>query len=285
MSCCILREDPVHLRPIRPPKIMKKPHRRLHRFYSPHPLKQAGQTLLMTPAESLHMTQSLRLGSSDLCLLFDPSSTESLAQIRSVTSEGKVEIEVVEILEPNQNTPLYYLRVFVGIPQKGKMDYLIEKAQECGVDEVFPMETERTVVKMSASNKDKVVSRWNRITLQAAKQSGSLKLSQIHKPQKFDQITHHFPPEDACAVFHPVAGAIAFNEWVQSLKHDKIETAQNPPVPPFLNLFIGPEGGFAEGEIHQLIQLKAQVVTLGKTIMKVDTAFVGIIAALRMLGY
>ena len=213
----------------------------------------------------------MRLEAGESCLVTDGHGREAQARILDFGKDGQARlfIEKISVRAPGNSL---VIRAFPALPQKGKMDDLIEKAQELGVDEILPVETRRTMVKMSHASWPRVESRWTRIAQEAAKQSGSLRLLQIHGPVLFEKALKGLGEKEQAAVFDPRDPAGPFRPWALGLK---------PELP--VSLFWGPEGGFTEEELALARSRGASIVKLTDTILKVDTAFLGVISALRFL--
>ena len=164
--------------------------------------------------------------------------------------------------------------------QKGKNDLLVEKAQELGADEFFPIFSDRCEVKIPGDRISKTADRWRRIAVEASKQSGVLKTVKITEPKMFARAVESLGPEDALVVFHPGPDSPAFMKWAEAFR---VRTNDFKS----LNVLIGPEGGFTDEEIGRALSCRAGentwVVGLGDTVLKADTAFVGVLSALRFL--
>jgi 16S rRNA (uracil1498-N3)-methyltransferase len=134
---------------------------------------------------------------------------------------------------------------------------------------------------MAEAEKIKVSERWKRIAQEAAKQSGSLRLVDVRKPLEFGDALHSIPSTEKIIVFHPSERTLHFKDWIEKLCHCSKEAPHGASVP--LHLFFGPEGGFSETEMKMFEDCGSQSVSLGSHILKVDTAFLGVISALRLL--
>ena len=220
------------------------------------------------------MQEVIRLEKGDKCLLIDGAGRSAEARVSGQTSEGLISL-IVEKLDPlNQSAPPLKLRLYSSLLQKGKMDGLVEKAQELAVDEIIPLETKHTVLKMDEHAKMKVLLRWNKISQAAAKQSGVSRLVKIGSPQKFEKAAAAVPENERAVIFHPSEKAQPFSAWIRELSSGET-----------LHLFLGPEGGFSETEAAAFMEGpgKRNLVSLGETLLKADTAFIGIVSALRFL--
>ncbi len=166
------------------------------------------------------------------------------------------------------------LRIYPALLQKGKIDGLVEKAQELAVEEICPLETKHTVLKMDGNAKIKVLGRWQKIAQAAAKQSGVSRLVNIQSPQKFEKAVAEVPENESAVLFHPCEKAEAFKDWARGLTPGET-----------LHLFLGPEGGFSDSEVafFSARHGKKNIVQLGETLLRADTAFIGVVSALRFL--
>jgi 16S rRNA (uracil1498-N3)-methyltransferase len=173
------------------------------------------------------------------------------------------------------------LRVFPVMLRKGKTDLLVEKAQELGVCEFCAITSEHCEVRIVPEKTGKIVERWNRIAREASKQSGSLKLLRIEAPRSFREAIESISEEEPVVIFHPGPDSLPFPQWLEEVQGPRGKIGA-------LNLFIGPEGGFSEDEIRWVKwhrkEKNLRLVGLGGVLFKADTAFVGIVAALRFSG-
>ncbi len=194
------------------------------------------------------------------------------ARVSDETAKGQVSL-VLETLSSSSSASLT-LHVYPALLQKGKSDGLIEKAQELRVQSLTPLETKHTVLKMDEEAKIKVMLRWKKIAQEAAKQSGSAKLADLRPPQKFEKALAGLPENEQAVLFHPSGKAQSFAEWAGGISEGES-----------LHLFIGPEGGFSDAEAETFLAGggKRKIVELGDTLLKADTAFIGIVSSLRFL--
>ncbi len=248
--------------------------RRPRRFFSPEALESPGQTLCLSKEESRHLQEVIRLEKGDKCLLIDGAGRSAEARVSDRTSQGLIALVVEKMNPQNQSSPMLKLRLYPALLQKGKTDILVEKAQELAVDEIIPLETKHTVLKMEEHAKIKVLLRWNKIAQAAAKQSGVSRLVKIASPQKFEKAAADVPANERAVLFHPSEKARPFGAWVRELSSGET-----------LHLFLGPEGGFSEAEAAAFMGAagKRDMVELGETLLRADTAFIGIVSALRFL--
>lgn len=251
--------------------------RHLRRFYYAKILPPPGQTVVLSPEESRHLKSIIRLKEGDECLLTDSQGQEAVAVVLSFPAGNAAELRIVSEISA-QKHPAMYIRIFQAMPRHGKVEFLIQKGQELGLDEFRPLATDRTTVKIAAGRETSKMERWNRIAREAAKQSGAAVPLRIEPPVSLREAVSAIPEGAEVALFHPSGDAADFPLWFEGLN---AKTS--------LNLFFGPEGGFSGEEVDFLSKHAAaskwsfNTVRLGERILKSDTAFTAVLGALRLL--
>ncbi len=157
-------------------------------------------------------------------------------------------------------------------PKKGKFEFIIEKCTELGVDEIIPLKTKRTQVIFSADRMRVKLSRFEAVAVNAAKQSQRTKVPHIYPMTSLPQVLKTLDP-DGVHLFpslhnHPKSIAEVL------LKVDKQKS---------VTLFIGPEGDFTPDELDLAIQHGCVPVSLGDTVLKVETAAIAAVAFVKFL--
>lgn len=193
-------------------------------------------------------------------------------KIRIFNGQGETYQIIVEKIEKNslkgkilhrfteQPAP-FSIHLFSGVIKGSKMEFLLEKTTEVGVREITPLITRRTIVKIKdASSK---INRWQKIVLMASEQSEQVFLPKVDPPTTFPEALKKISPTD-------------FN--ILAWEEEKTKTLRQAiaPLPSAgegnINIFIGPEGGFAPEEVALARRAGCQIVTLGKNILKAETA-------------
>jgi 16S rRNA (uracil1498-N3)-methyltransferase len=152
-----------------------------------------------------------------------------------------------------------------------KMDWLIQKAVELGVHEIWPLQTEHAVVKIRPEEAGKKAARWQAIALAACKQSGNPWMPRIAPVRDLGEVLAALPPGGACF------GALQADAVPLPVFFGRLRREHCPQVA----LFIGPEGDFSAGEIATLLSAGVQPVTFGPVVFRVETAAVFILSALQ----
>jgi 16S rRNA (uracil1498-N3)-methyltransferase len=212
---------------------------------------QIGNIPLPAP-EAHHVRDVLRLTVGINVELFDSSGNVGLASISHVDSESVV--VKVERIEQPATAGRFRLTVASAVPKSDRADWMIEKLSELGVDRFIPLATARSVVLPSGKNK---IERWERIAVEAAKQShrsGVMEISPLTDLRAAIQAT----PHGFC--LSTATGALPIAKSVEGSTE--------------ITIFIGPEGGWADDELTAMAKANFAAVSLTRTILRVETAAV-----------
>lgn len=173
--------------------------------------------------------------------------------------------------DENLTEPDLKVTLFQGLPKADKMDLIVQKCIEIGVNEIVPVITERCISKINtdkdAQNK---VSRWQKIGLEAAKQSNRGVVPQICAPMKFNEAVNLASKFDLSVIPYEKESSNGLKAIVS--RCSAVKTA---------SIFIGPEGGFSEQEIQLAESNGINKLTLGPRILRTETA--GIVALSLMM--
>lgn len=226
--------------------------------------------LLFSGRDAHRISNVLRLKEGDELIVFDGKERECLCVV-SRSSKGSVEVVVKKMLKREQGAaPPCRITLAVALPKKAKMDFIVEKAVELGAALIIPMTTERTIVKLSGDKIRKKVERWNKIAQGAAEQSGRLHLTQVEELRSFEEVLQDTADYELKMIF-------CINEKRESLK-----TLLPAERPKDILVLIGPEGDFTADEVRRAAKARCKLASLGRTVLKVDTAA---LAALSILMF
>lgn len=183
-------------------------------------------------------------------------------------SEQLVRAQIVEEMSATELPCKVYL--FQGLPKNDKMELIIQKAVELGVYQVIPVAMKRCVVKLDDKKAASKITRWQGIAEAAAKQSKRGIIPQITKVMTFAQALEYSSTAQVRLVPYELAeGMDRTREIIE-----QIQPGQDIAV------FIGPEGGFDEDEIGKAIEAGMQPITLGKRILRTETAGMTVLSIL-----
>jgi len=158
------------------------------------------------------------------------------------------------------------ITLYQGLPRQERMDLVVQKASELGVQAIIPVNMDRSILKIDDKNESKKIDRWNKIAKEACSQSGRQKLSIVSRPVNFKNIIENIEKYDIVLLPYE-------NEKVVSLK-EALKTFSNKESKSLnIAVIIGPEGGFSDSEISSICNISnVKVVTLGKRILRTETA-------------
>ena len=211
-----------------------------------------------------HIGLVLRLSVDDKIILFNGDGVDYLSEIVEIQKK-KINIKIIEKNNINRESVLS-LHLGQAISRSEKMDWVIQKAVELGVNEITPIITQYTVAKASPQK----LEHWKKIIISACEQCGRNKIPVLHAPLSLSTWMQQNKIQ---------LGIIFDPEAELSLKN--IDCLGNPQVPVYL--LIGPEGGFNSDEIKLAEQYKLQAVKLGNRILRTETAAIAAISALQVL--
>ena len=161
------------------------------------------------------------------------------------------------------------ITLFQALPKADKMELIIQKCTEIGVCEYVPVSTERAVVKIDKSKSAKKVERWQKIAESAAKQSGRGIIPDVKDVMSFDEAIKMAKILDGAIIPYELEEERGIKEFAKGFEGKSI------------GIFIGPEGGFSKNEIEKAVSEGIMSVTLGRRILRTETA--GIVASAVLL--
>lgn len=237
----------------------------MDRFYIPAEQWLDPADVLSLPSEEAHHCHRvMRKDVGATIELFDGEGRSATAKILS-SSKSEVQVKVTSL--PEQQLKIRPQLVLCQAVPKGKnMELIVQKAVELGVAEIIPLLTERTIVKAEVKHREK----WQRIALEACKQCGQNWLPKVHEPTTFKKWISENPSQQG------ITASLA--EGAQPLAQ-AIKTLQGTTEP--LNFLVGPEGDLSPEEVDQATQTGLVPITLGKIILRVETATLYGISVLR----
>ena len=214
-----------------------------------------------------HMEHVLRLRAGESFVVCDGRGTDYVCRLTRYASK-QAYAEVAEVM-PNTAEPLFPVVLFQGIPKADKMEMIIQKAVELGVTKIVPVSMERCVVKLGGKEAAKV-ERWQKIAESAAKQSHRGCVPVVEMPVTLAQGIAETQMLSCRAVAYE-------NEKTHGLREYLSARAKTECTG--FGIFIGPEGGLAPEEIARLESAGIAPVSLGRRILRTETAGLYALAA------
>jgi len=226
------------------------------RFHAP-PTAFTHQTVTLTTDEARHLRDVLRLKPGDEVYVFDGIGHEFRCTVSS-TNRDSAELHIEAEVEPAMPESQLQLNLCVALLKGEKFDLVVQKATELGVTKLTPLITRYADIHLrDAADATKRVARWQRIALEAAKQSGRAFVPEISLPVTFEAALEI---EGARVMFSERGG-----ETFESLNQANSMTA-----------LVGSEGGWADEEIEAARARKFHIVTLGGRILRAETAAIAV---------
>ncbi len=216
-----------------------------------------GHVLRMKPGEEVR-----------LCTGQD--SRDYRCRIDQITSE-EVVCHILWVEERGTELPSEIV-LFQGLPKSDKMEFIIQKAVELGASKIVPVNTRRCVVKLDAKKAANKVRRWTAISESAAKQSKRMIIPEIPEPVSYKEALKMAEQLDVVLIPYERAAGMEYTREVLS----SVKPGQS------VGIFIGPEGGFDEEEVQMAMDAGAHSITLGRRILRTETAGMTVIAALMI---
>lgn len=209
-----------------------------------------------------HIKNVLRLNIGEKIEICNISnSTSYVCKIIKLDSK-LVNAEILNEVEV-KTEPKVYLHIFQGLPKQEKMETIIQKTTEIGACEITPVVMDRCIVKLDDKSSMKKVERWQKISEVAAKQSKRDRIPIVNKLINIKNIYEKVKKYDIVLVAYENERKNGIKTVLKQLdKKDNIKIA----------IIIGPEGGIEEKEIEHLKDIGAKVITLGKRILRTETA-------------
>ena len=218
-----------------------------------------------------HIKNVLRMGAGEEVLISNGVDKDYLCEVTSVTSQ-EVTARILTVEEGGRELPAR-ITLFQGLPKGDKMELIIQKAVELGAYEIVPVETKRTVVKLDKKKEEAKLRRWNAVSESAAKQSKRLIVPEVTGVKSLKEALVFSKEFDVTVIpFENAKGMERTREILSQVK-------------PGMNvgIFIGPEGGFEDSEIELSESFGAKTVTLGKRILRTETAGLSVLSVLSYL--
>ena len=225
-------------------------------------------------------------------------------EYKTVLEELTEDCATLKIIDKQKfaTEPVTRVTLYQGIPKAAKMETVIQKTVEMGVDTIVPVFMERTVV-VEKGNFGKKLDRWQKISAEAVKQCKRGIIPRVTESYDFDRMLAELADYDMVICPYENEEGLTIKDYLRGVpaagksgrdvppdapaagqEGEKSAQASSCPAPQArrIGLIIGPEGGFSDGEVARLKAAGAATVTLGKTILRTETAG---LAALAMIMY
>lgn len=242
----------------------------MHRFFAdPSQIKE--KEIILTGIDVNHIRNVLRMHIGEEILISNGQGTDYHCRLENI-DETSVTASVMWRLDGNAELPVT-ITLFQGLPKGDKLEFIIQKCVELGAARIVPVRTRRTIVKLDAKKEQAKRKRWMGISESAAKQSGRGIVPEVGQVMDFSEAVKEAKSMDVCLIPYELAKGIEHTREVCTA----IKPGQS------VGIFIGPEGGFEEEEVSMAIEAGAIPLTLGKRILRTETAGMALISVLAYL--
>lgn len=229
-----------------------------HFFVTPEQVEET--TIQITGSDVNHIKNVLRMKPGERIKISDGNNQQYLGDIRDIFAD-KIILEIKEKMTADTELPSNIF-LFQGLPKSDKMEWIVQKAVELGVHEIIPVATKRAVVKLDAKKAAKKVERWQAIAEGGAKQSARAYVPKVQSVLSFQEAIAYAKCLDVVLIPYELAEGMDETRKIIS----GIQKGQS------VGVFIGPEGGFETEEVEYATSNGAKKITLGKRILRTETA-------------
>ena len=224
------------------------------------------KNFILDGEQARHIAKSLRMKVGDVLTVTDGSGSDFGCQIDAITKDT-VSLTVC-YKQANDSEPDCKVTIYQGVPKGSKMEDIIQKCTELGVCRIVPTLTKRCISRPDEKGAKKKNERYSKIALEAAQQSGRGIIPEISPQITLKQAIAE-DNSDIKILFYEGGG-----EPLTALIDSGVKS---------VSIYIGPEGGFDESEVELLKNSGAHVATLGKRILRTQTAPVAALTAIMLL--
>lgn len=229
-------------------------------------------TICITGTDVNHIKNVLRMKPGEPILISDGQDREYTCVLEVITDD-EIKAKIEDVDGPTRELPIK-VTLFQALPKGDKMETVIQKMVELGVYEIVPVSTKRCIVKLDEKKAVAKTKRWNSIAESAAKQSKRGIIPQVSMPMTYKTALKKAKEMDMILIPY---------EEAKNMAHTR-EVISNIKPGMTVGVFIGPEGGFASEEVQQAIDAGAYDITLGKRILRTETAGMTIMAVMMFMN-
>ena len=236
-------------------------------FVEPEHLNLDDKTLYIDGEDVKHISKVLGYAQGDEIEVCDSNGHEYICRIESV-DKTRIDLSIVDEVDINRESRIR-ISLYQGVPKSTKMDIILQKLTEAGVDEIVLVNTKRSVVNIKGDKADKKFDRWERIIYEAAKQSKRGLIPKLRGILSFKEALEDMGKNDINICPYEVEKSLGIKEALQT---DQVKRILENKDEVRVGIFIGPEGGFAEEENEMVKAAGISSVTMGPRIFRTETA-------------
>lgn len=236
----------------------------MQRYFIP-PEQFGEETVTIVGDDAKHIGRVMRSKPKDLIIVSNGYDAEVLAEIVTIEPQ-EVVAKIVERLALT-GEPWLQVTIAQSLPKGDKMETVIQKCTEIGAVAFLPFLSERTIVQYDDRKEEKRSARWRKIAKEAAEQAHRSKIPEVYSPVSWKSMLEKIPDYDlVCLCYEKETGEQLRDiiaPFAAGLNRDRTYRVL---------VVVGPEGGFAEEEVHAAEAAGAKSVGLGRRILRTETA-------------
>ena len=238
----------------------------MHRFYHSKPIN-INEKIVMEEFSSRHAIKVMRLKIKDHLILFNGDGNDYEGQVVNI-NKNKIEILIYskKIIDCESHLKITLLQA---ITSNEKMDLIIQKTTELGIQEIQPIICERSIVKIKHDKIDKRLLHWNQVAISACEQCGRAKIPTIYKPENMEKYLEKTTALNNALKIILSPGAKKTLNGISYTKSQEIK------------FLIGPEGDFTKSELEMAIGKSYIPIKIGPRILRTETAPLSILSILQ----
>lgn len=229
-------------------------------------LAKVGQPIPLDEQQAHHFAVVLRMKNDEVIRVVDGEGKIYLAKIKFINNQ--IQAICFEQLEVSAER-VHSVTLLMGLIKKEKWDFCLQKSTELGVTRIIPFESARTIVKAKEEKSDKKLERWQKIMQEAAQQCKRDLVPEIVAPISLKEADQYKSDINFVAYESSALNGKKLRDCLQ--------------LTGSVTIVIGPEGGFDESEINYLNQYGYECITLGKRILRAETAALYALSAIDAL--
>ena len=243
----------------------------MHHFFA-DPSQVAEDTVTITGPDVNHMKNVLRMKPGEALLVSDGTGNDYQCEIDRLEADRAV-VRICQAFCSQMELPSR-IWLFQGLPKADKLEFIIQKAVELGAEAVVPVATKNAVVRLDEKKAQSKRKRWQSIAESAAKQSKRSRIPSVETVMSLKEAFGFIKEQgfDLCLIPYEQA------QGMETMKEALAQVSSGQSIA----VFIGPEGGFDESEIKLALEHGVRPVSLGKRILRTETAGLAILSALMM---
>lgn len=219
-----------------------------------------------------HLRDSLRIKKGEMIFCVDEDGTK-YAVIATHTGRDLFAGEIIE-RAGRQKGPAISIHLVQAIPKGPKLDFIIQKTTELGINSVTPVISERSVVRIEKEKSEDKLKRWKKIALEAAQQSNRLDVPDIATPVPLHDYLISFQKGDLNLLLYEGEKRTSIKEVLKGIQEVRRDVTT-------VTLLTGPEGGFSHEEVETAVNAGFTPVSLGDLILRTETAPIVVLSILQ----